>query len=639
MPARARRRLVPVPLKHVTVDGAFWTPRLRTNRETTLPLEYDQCKRTGRLDQMKVRPPARGKFYDSDAAKWIEAAAYALTAAPDQAVERKIDAYVRWMQAAQLGDGYLNSYFQIVGIDRRWTNLHQDHELYCAGHLMEAAVAYFQATGKRAMLDVMRRCADHIGRTFGRGKGQKRGYPGHPEIELALVKLYRATGERRHLDLAAYFVNERGRAPHYFEQEALARGEAPQPFGRIGGVTAAYDHRQAHAPVREQRTADGHSVCALYLYAGMADVAMETGDGTLLTACRRLWRNVTEKRMYVHGGVGSTRFGERFTFDYDLPEETAYAETCANIALVFFAHRMLQLEPRAEYADVLERALYNSVLSGVSADGTRFFYANWPAVKPEAHNFRERQKPPTRQDWFGCACCPPNLARMLASLGQYVYMTTRDAVYVHLYTGGTAKCTVKGTPVTVTQKTDYPWKERVRLTVRPEDPVNFTLALRLPGWCRSPRITVAGKRVRPADVDKHGYAHIRRTWRRGDRVELRLPMPVERVRAHPAVRQAAGKTALQRGPVVYCLEEKDNGPDLADVALPRTAAVSARFDRRFPGGGAVVLSARARRTRAQDKSLYTTGRPRLRAVRIRAVPYFLWNNRGEGEMRIWLREG
>ena len=562
-------------------------------------------------------------------AKWIEAAAYSLATHPDPVLEKQVDRVIGWIKKAQQSDGYLNVHFTVVAPEKRWSNLRDSHELYCAGHLMEAAVAHFRATGKRTLLDVLCRYADYIGRVFGRGKGQKRGYPGHEEIELALVKLYRATGEVRYLDLAKFFVDERGRRPHYYDKESRERGEAPGSY-RFG----KYDYLQAHLPVREQETAEGHSVRACYLYAGMADVAAETGDRELLKACRKLWKNIVQRRMYIHGGVGSSRFGERFTFDYDLPNEEAYAETCAAIALVFFAHRMLQVEVDGEYADVMERALYNGVISGVSLDGKRFFYDNLLAVHPEVHRFTG-QKPPSRQAWFGCACCPPNIARMLSSLGQYVYSTDQRGMYVHLYVNGRAYMDVGNTRVEVEQKTAYPWDEKVRLVVRPEKAATFTLALRVPGWCSAPSLKVNGEAVQVAKHLRKGYVRVPRRWETGDRVELLLPMPPVRMEAHPSVRQDCGRVALQRGPLVYCLEETDNGKDLNDLVLPGDAKLTVKKDRGLFGGTSVI-AARVRRRKSWSGKLYRPVESEALVGTMKAIPYFMWANRGEGEMLVWI---
>lgn len=631
------RKLAPVSLKQVRIEDGFWGERLRVNREVTLPIEYKQCKATGRIDAFRLDwkpgdPDAPHIFWDSDLAKWIEAASYSIATHPDARLQRKLDDVVDLIASAQQDDGYLNVYFTVVEPGKRWSNLRSQHELYCAGHLIEAAVAHYEATGKRTLLDVMCRYADYIDTVFGRGPRKKPGYPGHEEIELALVKLHHVTGRSKYLDLAEYFINERGRRPHYFDKEARDRGEGPARSRNSG-----YDYCQAHLPVRNQKTAEGHSVRAGYLYAGMADVAAETGDKQLLAACRSIWKNIVEKRMYIHGGIGSTRFGERFTMDYDLPNEDAYAETCAAIALVFFAHRMLQIEPDSQYSDVMERALYNGIISGVSLDGERFFYDNYLASYPGMHRFKG-QKPPVRQEWFGCACCPPNVARLLASLGQYVYSQTASSIFVHLFVNGQARLQVCGQEVTLIQKTRYPWDEDVRIEVSPESPATFTAAVRIPGWCEDAQVKVNGKTVDSAAGLRKGYLKLRRLWKKGDRIELHLAMPVQRVQAHPSVRHNCGRIALQRGPVVYCLEEKDNGKGLCDILLPRDARLAVNDGASGPLKGIPVIRGKAfRRDAGQWKRvLYRAGRSRLRPCKITAIPYFMWANRGEGEMLVWI---
>ena len=633
------RQLTPVPFSRVSINRGFWGDRVRVNRDVTLPIEYDQCKSTGRIDAFKLdwQPGATPKphyFWDSDVAKWIEAASYSIATHPDKELEKKLDKVIDLIASAQQADGYLNIYFSAVAPDRRWSNLRDQHELYCAGHLIEAAVAHHDSTGNKKLLDIMCRYANYITTIFGRGRKKKRGYPGHEEIELALVKLYRATDDRRYLDLASYFVDERGQEPHYFDIEAKKRGEDPKQY-RGGG----YDYCQAHQPVRKQKTADGHAVRACYLYAGIADVAAETGDKELIAACKRIWKNITEKRMYIHGGIGSTRFNERFTMDYDLPNEEAYAETCAAIALVFFGHRMLQIDPDGKYADVIERALYNCIPSGVSLDGERFFYDNYLASVPGVHRFTG-QKPPVRQEWFDCACCPPNLARLFASLGGYIYSQKEKSVYVHHYTSSTLQVEIDGQEVQIDQTTEYPWNGKIQIKVSSESPTFFTLALRIPGWCSGGRIRVNDDSSSlPAALSK-GYHKLSRKWQPGDVVDLDLDMPVERVKSHPSVRHNAGRVALQRGPVVYCLEEKDNGKDLYDIRLPRKSALT------IVNGTAGVLKdiplicgkAYRRDKEGWKGSLYRVVQSEYVPSQITAIPYFMWANRGEGEMIVWIGE-
>jgi len=623
-------------LTNVTVQDAFWSARLAANREATLPIEYQQCRKTGRLKAWKLGwKPGKGKpphiFWDSDAAKWIEACGYSLAVHPDRKLERLVDRVIDDIAAAQQADGYLNIYFTAVEPEGRWTNLRDRHELYCAGHLMEAAVAYYQATGKRKLLDVLCRYADHIDETFGRGKGKKRGYPGHEEIELALVKLYHATDEPRYLRLAKYFVDERGRQPHYYTREAKARGDDPMKYW-----PGTYEYNQSHLPVREQSAVVGHAVRAFYLYAGMADVAAETGDAELLAACKRLWADATERKMYLTGGVGPSGRNEGFTRTFDLPNETAYAETCAAIALVFFAHRMTEIEADARYADVMERALHNGTISGVSADGKRFFYTNpLTAAPPETYS-HIRPGEPFRREWFGCACCPPNIARMIAEFPQYVCSAARSAAYVHLYVASEARAEIAGRNVTLTQQTDYPWDGAVRITVSTDRPGVFALMLRIPGWCRKHTLKVNGKRT-AARVTK-GYAKLRRTWADGDVVELSLDMPIERIAAHPSVLEDVGKVALQRGPIVYCLEQCDHAADVLTVHLPDRAKLTARFDPKLLGGVTVIEGEGLVPSPAGwAGKLYRPAKElKLQPTRIRAVPYCLWDNRTPGAMTVWL---
>jgi len=624
-----------ITLSEVAIHDSFWSPRIDVNREFTLPIEYEQLKKTGRIDAWKLRwkkgqPNPPHPFWDSDLAKWLESVAYSLMTRPDKRLERRADQVIELIHRAQQADGYLNTHFIQVRLQERWTNLRDDHELYCAGHLMEAAVAYQQATGKTRFLEVLCRYADHIDKVFGPRKGQLKGYPGHEEIELALVKLFRATQEERYLDLARFFIDERGGSPHYFDQEARKRGDPRK---------VEYSYYQAHSPVREQKDAVGHAVRACYLYAGMADVAMETEDPSLMKACKMLWNSIELKRMYITGGIGSTHHGERFTEDYDLPNEEAYAETCASIALVFFAHRMLQAEKDSKYADVLERALYNGVITGVSLDGKGFFYGNPLAAHPSAKGILPHVLQPQRQPWFGCACCPPNIARLIASLGNYIYGRKGKELYLHLYVGSSVLQTFPGGPVRIRQTTQYPWKESVVVDIATETPQSFTLAFRLPGWCRNPKIRLNGKSVALNPITGKGYAKIHRRWKNGDRVKLFFPMPVERVESHPLVRHNAGRIALQRGPIVYCLEEEDNGKNLYDLRLARASRITASFKKDLLGG-IVVLRAKARRRDLSTwkNDLYQVQSTKLIPARILAIPYAVRANRSVGEMIVWIQE-
>ena len=650
-------RLHPVPLTQVKIGDRFWAPWQETNREVTLPIEYQRCQETGRIDALKQdwvegMPNRPHHFWDSDVAKWIEAVGYSLATHADPELEARADAVIDRFEAAQQSDGYLNTYYTVIEPENRWSNLKAMHELYCAGHLMEAAVSYFKGTGKRKLLDVMCRYADYIDSVFGPQEGQMRGYPGHEEIELGLVKLYEATGEGRYLKLAKYFVDERGQKPFYFDIEAENRDDDQ------GYASAALRHWvrnthewpehdayfQAHRPVREQDTAEGHAVRAMYLYCGMADVAAYTADEALRAACKRLWENVTQKRMYVTGGIGSSSVGERFTVDYDLPNDVAYTETCAAIGLIFWAHRMLQMEQDGHYADVMERALYNGALSGIQQSGELFFYANPLEVIPEKYGYRPELFrgdviKPRRQPWFSTSCCPTNIARLLSSLGNYVYSTGERALYAHLYVQGSAQAEVAGGKVAWQVETNYPWDGQVTIRFSETPGAAFALALRIPDWCQGASLSVNDEVV-PLDVRDNGYVKIARQWSANDVVVLDLPMPVQRVRAHPLVRGDRGKVALQRGPLVYCLEETDNGPNLNDVSLLPDTQFQAEYCEDLLGG-VVVLTGEGRRTNmeAWGDRLYASGGEATQAVALKALPYCLWANREPGEMLVWIRQG
>jgi DUF1680 family protein len=624
----------PLPFAEVAMTGSFWRERLDTVLSRTIPSQHAKLMEVGILDSLKLPQPVppltiprnshdftMQVFWDSDVGKWIEAASYALSHRRVADVEAKIDAIVEDLARAQSPDGYLNCWYNGREPDKRWTNLRDNHELYNAGHLLEGAIAYFRATGRRRLLDVMERYLDHVAATFGRGPGQKRGYDGHQEIELALVKLYRLTGDRRRLDLAAYFIDERGRQPHYFTQEAIERGEAPAAFW-----AGTYEYNQSHLPVRAQTKMVGHAVRAMYMASAMADLALELDDAGLKSACEALWRDVTTGQMYVTAGLGPKESNEGFTEPYDLPNETAYAETCASVALVFWAQRMLHLDLDGTYADVMERALFNGALSGLSRDGTHYFYAN-PLESRGQHR---------RWAWHVCPCCTMNVSRLVASIGGYFVSTSDAGVAVHLYGGLSASPTIQGKRVAIKESSDYPWSGDIRIEVEPEAPTTFELKLRIPGWAKGATGAVNGEPVGLAPV--RGYATISRRWSAGDVVALNLPMPPERLYAHPNVRMDVGRVALRRGPLVYCVEEADNpGGPVQRLTLPRGAPLS--VERADVLGGVTVLKALAKELAPADGgALYSTTPPTSRDATLIAVPYFQWANRAPGSMQVWIAE-
>ncbi len=626
----------PVPFAEVRITGPFWRERLETVLGRTIPSQHAKLDEVGILESLKLpQPPpplaiprnAHGftvqVFWDSDVGKWIEAASYALSHRREPDIEAKIDAIVDDLARAQSPDGYLNCWYNGREPDRRWTNLRDNHELYNAGHLLEGAIAYFRATGRRRFLDIMERYVDHIAARFGTGPGQKRGYPGHQEIELALVKLYRLTGDRRRLDLAAYFIDERGRQPHYFTEEALARGDDPAAYW-----AKTYEYNQSHVPVREQTKMVGHAVRGMYMAAAMADLAFELGDDDLKRACEALWRDVTTAQMYVTAGLGPSESNEGFTQPYDLPNETAYAETCASVALAFWAHRMLHLDLDGRYADVMELALYNGALSGLSREGTHYFYAN-PLESRGQHR---------RWAWHVCPCCTMNASRLVASIAGYAISRSDDGVAFHIYGGFETAISLGGVEVTLRDSGAYPWSGDLRIEVEPAAPTSFDLKLRIPGWAKGASVTINGE---PASVTpERGYATIRRRWNRGDSVTLRLPMPPERLYAHPNVRTDVGRVALRRGPLIYCVEEADNGGGpVQSLALPRRSPLEGRWrDDLFDG--AMMLAASAVRLIPGDAegALYSTDPPVGKNVELTALPYHLWANREPGSMEVWIAE-
>lgn len=644
-----QRKQIPVQMKNVKVDDGFWSNRIDMITREVIPYQWYALN-----DKLPGAVPSHavenfriaagelvGEFYgeffqDSDLAKWVEAASYSLISYPDEELEKKVDEVVELIEKAQFPDGYVNTYFTVAEPGKRFTNLRDKHELYCAGHLIEAATAYYQATGKRRFLDAMCRYADHIDSIFGSNPDKKHGYDGHEEIELALIKLYRVTGNSRYLNLSRYFIDERGREPYYFDLEAKERNETVIPYPQHARRT----HLQVHLPVREQTTAEGHAVRLTYLCCGMADVAMEAGDFTLLDACKNIWDNVTGKRMYITGGIGSTGYEEAFTIDYDLPNRRAYAETCAAIGMVFWGHRMLQLEQDSKYADIMERALYNGVLSGISLDGKRYFYVNPLEVWPEEADRRVdlQHVKAERVPWYGCACCPPNIARLLASISEYIYSYSAHEIFVHLFIGSKAAIEMNNQKFLLKQECNYPWDGRIAFSFTDLQPSEFTLALRIPDWCRNASIRINEKNIDINEVMSKGYCKIKRIWSKNDTIVLDLPMQIELIRSNPLLRENAGKVALQRGPLVYCLEEIDNGSNLTDISLPIDASLKAEFNEALLGGITVI---KGKGLRTDDSiwngKLYLPIKCQNRSVDILAIPYSYWGNRKPGEMLVWIR--
>ena len=629
-----------LPLGDLRIDDPFWSRYTRLVTEEILPYQLNTL-----LDRVPGATPSRcvrnlriaagleeGKFdgfvfQDTDLAKWLEAAACSLAWEPNPELEKTADEMIDLIGEAQEDNGYLNSYFSTLHPGKQFCNLKEGHELYTAGHFIEAAVAYRQATGKDKFLRLMSRFADLICRVF-RREDYRDAVPGHEEIELALFRLWEATGQDDYRAMAYEFVNRRGTTDYLSREHTLDRfvdvWHDPHPYLPLYG--------QAHLPVREQDTAEGHAVRALYLYSAMADLAGSFQDEALLNTCVRLYENITRRRMYITGGVGSSGTLERFTADFDLPNDTAYSESCASIALAMFCKRMARATGDAQYMDTAELALYNTVLAGVAMDGKSFFYVNPLEVVPSAclPSTDKGHVQPVRQKWFGCACCPPNIARTLASLGEYIFLQGEDSLWVNLYIGGAYRARIGGTPVEVTVKSGLPFEGTAELTLRADTPMGGALLLRIPDYAEEPRVFVNGARY-PWRIQR-GYARIELEGT-SQRVELRFDMPARLVYADPRVSADAGKCAVKKGPLVYCLEETDNGANLAGLQLDPETPLRESRDSTLPG---VAVEAGGFRLR-WSRGLYGTRPPDREPCTLRFVPYCFWGNREPGEMAVWVR--
>lgn len=579
----------PVKFSQVEITDDFWQPRIKALSETTVPFCLDQCcTKTGRVNNFAVAAGLvegkwQGLFYDdSDLYKTIEGAAYSLQNEPNAILEAQIDSIVAIIAAAQRPDGYLDTYYLLEKPGEEWTDMDK-HEMYCCGHLIEAAIAYKDATGKRKLLDVAEKFANHLLSIFGPGK--RDWVPGHPEIELALVKLYRETGRKDYLDLAHFLLEERG------------HGKADW-----GKWTEYYVDAE---PVAEMTRICGHAVRCMYLFTGMADWAAQSGSTEYIPALDRLWDNVVGANMYITGGIGSSRHNEGFTTDFDLPNEDAYCETCASVGMVMWNQRMNMLKGDGRYVDVLERAMYNGALAGISLSSDRFFYVN-PLASAGNHH---------RKPWYGTACCPSQISRFLPSVGGYIYAVSTNEIWINLYIGSNTTVKVGGTSVAVKTKTEYPWDGDISISINPRWPKRFGVKLRIPQWCDNYEITVNGENVKASICD--GYAVIERKWKKGDSISLALDMEPKMVAADPRVKADEGRRAIQRGPIVYCLEETDN-PNISDAVLDAGAVLDTAFEPQLLSGIVTVT--------AHHKS-----------GDLKFIPYYSWDNRDPGRMEVWVR--
>ena len=638
-----------IDLKNIHITDSFWNKYVHLVKDVIIPYQWDilndrleDVETSHCIENFKIAAgESEGEFQgavfqDTDVAKWLEAVGFALSWERDEKLEALADETIDLIGRAQQPDGYLNTYFTIKEPGLRWTNLMEGHELYTAGHMIEAAVAYYEATGKKKFLDIVSRFADLICDTFGAEEGKIHGYPGHQEIELALVKLYRVTGTHKYLELAKYFIDARGEGENYFLNE-----EKKPAFKRIFPDFHDYNpaYSQSHQPVRKQKTAEGHAVRANYMYSAMADLACEYEDDRLKAACENLWDNMVHKRMYITGSVGSSGILERFTTDYDLPNASNYSETCASIALAMFGKRMADMEKDASYIDAVERALYNTVLSGIAMDGKSFFYVNplevWPA-NCIPRTSMEHVKP-VRQKWFGVACCPPNITRTLASLGQYVYFQEKDQIYVNLYIANETEVQIGGNPFKITLEGNFPWENNLRFTVDGESESEGMIAFRVPSYAKNFCILHNGQKVE-IKTEK-GYAKIAGKFSH-EIFEISFEAPAVFVHANPQVRADAAKTAVVKGPLVYCLEEADNGDDLSALLIDTAQTPEEIYDDQLLGGCSVVhISGRKISGEGWNEHVLYQEKPvSLEDVKLTLVPYCYWGNRKAGEMLVWMKE-
>lgn len=578
-------------------------------------------------------------FQDSDVYKWLEAAAYILKEDPDEKLKKIADEVVDLIGEAQEEDGYLGTYFSIEAPERKFKRLSESHELYCAGHFLEAAVAYHEATGNQKAVDIACKLADCIDRHFGREPGKIQGCDGHEEIEIGLMRLYHLTKEERYLNLSRFFLYMRGEDSGFFEkqkQEDTNKNPLIQGLDRF-----PLSYYQMHKPLLEQDTAEGHAVRLVYLCAAMADAAEASHDTALLNACKKIWRNIVDKRMYVTGGIGSTVIGESFTFDYDLPNDTMYCETCASVGLIFFAYQMLRNELCGEYGDVMERALYNAALAGMALDGKHFFYVNPLEVRPESSQKDPGKShvKPVRPEWLGCACCPPNLARLLASLHKYVYLQKGNTVCANLFMNCESEFEITGGKLRIEQETDYPNGGAIRFHLHQDSREELEFAIRIPGWLDQCMIKLNGQIVEPKR--ESGYFYFKKSFV-DDIIELTFEMKIELWAAHPLVRSDIGKVAVSRGPFIYCMESVDNGENLHLLKMDERTRFHYEYEENTLGGIGVIRASGYRQCRSEGfpaDSLYRkiSEGGGLKETEIKLIPYYAWANRGENEMQVWVR--
>lgn len=639
-----------VGVKNVKIKDSFWSPMQEKIIDVVIPFQErvlnDQVpgvEKSHAIENFRIAAGlSEGEFYgmvfqDSDVAKWLEGVAYSLLVKADHDLEKRADKIIDIIEKAQQPDGYLDTYFIIKEPERRWQNLQECHELYCAGHMMEAAEAYYQATGKKKLLHVAERMAEEIVGRFGSEEGKEPGVPGHQEVEIGLMKLYHVTGKETYKKMARFFLEERGKNKNYFYEEKRKRGW--QHWGQydLGPLDTTYF--QAHAEIYDQKEAVGHAVRAVYMYTAMADLAGADGDKRLFGACKTLWNNIVKQKMYITGAIGGNPEGEAFSVNYELPNDMAYAETCASIAMVFFAKRMLEMEPDGSYADIIERELYNSTISGMSLDGKTYFYVNPLEAEPNVSGklFGYKHALPERPGWYECACCPTNLVRLLTSLGGYCWSENDTTIYSHLMIGQEAD--LEHAKIVV--ESEYPWEGTAVYQIYPKTNAEFTIAVHIQGFvdieAESTCILLNGEVVEVGENLKKGYLYITRRWNEGDKISVCFAMGVRRIYANQHVREDAGCVALMRGPIVYCFEGADNEGLLQSLRIPGALYAKSYTCEEGVLKGMVLLEMDGYRMKGREE-LYTEERPVKEKAVLKAIPYFAWANRGLNQMRVWMPE-
>lgn len=652
--------LLKKPVNDIAITDAFWNRYIQLIREEMIPFQWNvlndnedividkerndasiPSEKSHVIENFKIAAGLKDGhhygwlFQDSDLYKWLEAVANSLTIEEDKKLKKMADEVIDLLEEAQDEDGYLSTYYQIDAPDLKFRRLFESHELYCAGHLIEAGIAYYQATGEEKLLTIACRFADCINEHFGPEDGKIHGADGHQEIELALVKLYEITGNATYLELSQYLLLIRGQDPDFYTRQLEENREKQLSSESIGPINLNY--HQAHKPVTEQDTAEGHAVRLVYMAAAMADVAYLTDNKKMFRACKNIWSNIIEKRMFVTGGIGSTVHGEAFTFDYHLPNDTMYCETCASIGLIYFAYNMLKIETDGSYANVIERCLYNTVISGMALDGKHFFYVNPLEVDPIASKLDPGKShvKPTRPSWFGCACCPPNIARTLTSISKYIYTMKEDSILVNLFISNKAILDNNGQAVIIEQLADYLEKGEVKIIVTSEGNQGLNIGIRIPDWTNKWSIKISGKFVQP--VVKNEYAFISCT-KDSEELTIQFDMPILQLAANPLVKSDRGKVAIQRGPFVYCLEEEDNGKNLHLIQLKEEMVVKVITDPLL--GKIQIIESEGQQATIESKwkdKLYLpykkeTVQPKIATF----IPYYSWGNRSLGEMAVWI---